>query len=163
MACICGLGESTDTCCGPIIEGKRKAETAEQVMRSRYTAYGLGAIDYILDSLHPDHRVDVDRKATEAWSKGAEWKGLEIVSTEAGGPTDEQGKVEFIARFEVKGVAQTHHEKAQFARHDGDWYYVDGDVIGAKPVVREGPRVGRNDPCPCGSGKKYKKCHAAAG
>ncbi len=31
----------------------------------------------------------------------------------------------------------------------------------SKPVVREGPRVGRNDPCPCGSGKKYKKCHGA--
>jgi uncharacterized protein YecA (UPF0149 family) len=30
-------------------------------------------------------------------------------------------------------------------------------------IKRQGDKVGRNDPCPCGSGKKYKKCHGAAG
>jgi len=159
VPCICGLGESTEACCGPIIKGERKAETAEALMRSRYTAYVLGEVDYILDSLHPEHREDVDRKATEAWSKSADWKGLEIVSTEQGGPADDTGMVEFIARFELGKIPQVHHEKATFARHNGRWYFVDGEAIGQKPVVHEGPRIGRNDPCHCGSGKKYKKCH----
>jgi SEC-C motif domain protein len=158
VPCICGLGESTETCCGPIVKGERPAPTAEALMRSRYSAYVLGEIDYILDSLHPEHRQDVDRDATETWSKNAKWKSLEVVSTEAGGPADDKGTVEFIARFELNGVAQEHRERAQFAKHAGRWYYVDGDVIGGKLVVREGPRIGRNDPCPCGSGKKYKKC-----
>jgi SEC-C motif-containing protein len=127
-------------------------------MRSRYTAYVLGEIDYILGSLHPDHREDVDRKATEAWSKSAEWKGLEVVSTEGGGEADDKGQVEFIARFVLKGTEQVHHERAEFERYAGKWYFVDGETVAQKPVVREGPRVGRNDPCPCGSGKKYKKC-----
>jgi len=131
-------------------------------MRSRYTAYVLGEIDYILGSLHPEHNQDVDRNATETWSKQADWKSLEIVATEAGGPSDDKGTVEFKAHFELNGVAQVHHERATFARHNGRWYYVDGDVIGAKPVVREGPRIGRNDPCHCGSGKKFKKCHGKA-
>lgn len=158
MPCICGIGESTETCCGPIIKGERPAPTAEALMRSRYTAYVLGEVDYILDSLHPEHRQDVDRDATETWSKSAKWKSLEVVSSEAGTAADDEGTVEFVARFELNGVAQEHRERAKFAKHHGRWYYVDGDVIGGKPVVREGPRIGRNDPCPCGSGKKYKKC-----
>ena len=89
MPCICGVGESTETHCGPILKGERTADTAEALMRSRYAAYALGEIDYILDSLHPEHRQDVDRAATEAWSKNAKWHSLEIVKTEAGGPSDD--------------------------------------------------------------------------
>ena len=157
MACICGLGESTETCCGPIIKGERPAPTAEALMRSRFAAYALGEIDYILGSLHPEHREDVDRGATETWSKNATWKNLEILSTEAGGAEDEKGTVEFKAHFELNGVPQIHHERGQFAKHAGRWYYVDGDVIGSKPVVREGPRIGRNDPCHCGSGEEIQE------
>jgi SEC-C motif domain protein len=162
VPCICGIGESTETHCGPIIKGEKSAETAEAVMRSRFAAYAIGEIDYILESLHPEHRDGVDRDATETWSKQADWKKLEILATEAGGPNDDRGMVEFKAHFDLKGVPQVHHERATFARHNGKWFYVDGDVIGAQPVVREGPRIGRNDPCHCGSGKKYKKCHGKA-
>lgn len=162
MACVCGIGESTETHCLPIIEGKAFAETPEALMRSRYSAYVLGKVEHILASLHPDHREDVDQNATEAWSKSATWKGLEVVATEGGGPGDQKGTVEFIARFDLRGVPQTHHEKATFERSEGRWYYVDGEIFAGKPVVREGPRIGRNDPCHCGSGKKFKKCHGKA-
>lgn len=158
MPCICGLGESTKTCCGPIIAGTKAAETAEALMRSRYTAYVEGEIDYLHDSIHPAHREGTDKEATRAWSQGAKWHGLEILATEAGGKDDQKGIVEFRARFSVKGLVQEHHERAQFERLDGKWYFVDGEMVRHKPVTREGPRVGRNDPCPCGSGKKYKKC-----
>jgi SEC-C motif domain protein len=159
VTCACGLGESTETHCGPIIAGKALAPTAEALMRSRYSAYVTGEIDWVFESLHPDHRGDVDRKATETWSREAKWTGLEIVSKEHGGEGDVGGIVEFRAQFELRGVPQVHHERAKFSKKDDRWYYVDGEVIGPKPVVREGPRIGRNDPCHCGSGKKYKKCH----
>jgi SEC-C motif-containing protein len=105
----------------------------------------------------------VDRKATELWSREAKWKNLTIVSTEGGQENDTKGLVEFKAEFDVKDQPQVHHERATFEKKDGRWYYVDGDILGGqKTVVREGPRVGRNDPCTCGSGKKYKKCHGKA-
>ncbi len=159
MSCVCGVGESTETCCLPIIQGKAKAKTAEALMRSRYAAYVLKEIDYLITSIHPDSPGEADRRTTEAWAEAADWKGIEVVSKEAGGEDDEEGMVEFIAHFEIKGVPQTHHEKARFKRHNKKWFYLDGDEIKAQPVVRSAPRVGRNDPCPCGSGKKFKKCY----
>lgn len=158
MTCACGLGESTETCCLPIIKGERPAPTAEMLMRTRYSAYVLGEVDYILGTLHPEASNDVDREGTEKWSREAEWLGLEVVSTQKGAEEDEAGVVEFIARFRMDGVDREHHEQAQFARHRGRWYYLDGRLVPHKPIVRDTPRVGRNDPCVCGSGKKYKKC-----
>jgi SEC-C motif-containing protein len=128
-------------------------------MRSRYAAYVLGEIDYLLETIHPDSPGEADAKSTEAWSRAADWKGLEIRSTEAGQEGDETGKVEFVAHFDIKGVPQLHHEHARFKRHNKKWMYLDGDEVKAQPVRREAPRAGRNDPCPCGSGKKFKKCY----
>jgi SEC-C motif-containing protein len=142
----------------PVIKGERKPETPEELMRSRYAAYVLGEVDYIIESVHPDERKDVDRKTTEIWSRKAKWDRLEIISTSGGGENDEKGEVEFKAHFEMNGLKQSHHEKAEFARHNGRWYFVEGEQVAQAPVVREGPRIGRNDACPCGSGKKYKKC-----
>jgi SEC-C motif-containing protein len=127
-------------------------------MRARYAAYATHNIDFILDSHHPKTKDTVDRDSTETWSKNAEWLGLEIASTELGGPNDEVGTVEFLARYKIKGVVIPHRERAQFEKLEGKWYFVDGKELNAPTVRHEGPRVGRNDPCPCGSGKKSKKC-----
>jgi len=162
VPCICGIGDSTETHCLPIIRGEKKAETAEELMRARYSAYALGEVDFILKSHTADAGKDVDRKSTEAWSKHSKWQGLEIVSTEAGGPNDETGVVEFVARYKVKNIAIEHRERAKFEKQNGKWLFAEGEQIVGPPVKHEGPRVGRNDPCPCGSGKKYKKCHGQA-
>jgi SEC-C motif-containing protein len=146
----------------PIIRGEQRAETAEALMRARYAAYALGEVDFILKSHTDDAGKDVDRKSTEAWSKHSKWQGLEIISTEAGGPNDEKGIVEFVARYKVKNVAIEHRERAKFEKQNGKWFFAEGEQIAGPPVKHEGPRVGRNDPCPCGSGKKYKKCHGQA-
>jgi SEC-C motif domain protein len=159
VSCVCGAGESTESHCLPYIKGDRRPETAEALMRSRYAAYALGEIDYVLSTHTPEAAKDVDRESTEAWSKNSTWLGLEVVETEAGGESDDKGSVEFIARYKVKGMSVQHHELAQFEKRDGKWLYSEGKEISPPPVKREGPRVGRNDPCPCGSGKKYKKCH----
>lgn len=162
MPCVCGLGDSTETHCLPVIKGQKLAETAEELMRARYAAYALGDVDFILASHTPEAGKDVDRKSTEAWSRSSTWLGLEVLSTEAGGKDDERGTVEFVARYKVKNVAVDHRERAHFEKRNGKWLFADAEQIAGPPVKHEGPRVGRNDPCPCGSGKKYKKCHGKA-
>jgi SEC-C motif-containing protein len=128
-------------------------------MRSRYTAYVRGDIDYIVTTHDPATQDEVDRETTEVWARESEWAGLTILAREEGGPTDERGMVEFVARYRAKGHDLTHHERSRFRRVDGRWYYVDGKVLKPPPVVRAEPKTGRNDPCPCGSGKKFKRCH----
>lgn len=154
--CPCGSAKPFEDCCGPILAGG-PAATAEALMRSRYTAYVRCDVDHLERSLAPEARTDHDRKAAEAWAKSVEWLGLSILSSEGGNGTEETGQVEFTARFRQNGLEQTHHETGSFRRHDATWVYVDGKMHN-KPVVRGGPKVGRNDPCPCGSGKKYKHC-----
>lgn len=156
--CPCGSGVPYADCCEPILTGAMAAPTTERLMRSRYTAYQKGAIGYLGESLHPEHKADWDEAATRRWSANADWLGLEIVATEAGGEQDDEGTVEFIAQYRENGVARRHHEVSRFARKDGRWYYVEGSTPAVATHRNEAPKVGRNDPCPCGSGKKYKKC-----
>jgi SEC-C motif domain protein len=159
--CPCGSDRPYQDCCGPYISGKAKPATAEALMRSRYTAYANKAIDYIVDTCLRDEDHGIDIEATKRWSEKSTWLGLKILKTEKGGPSDEDGMVEFKATYVLDGLRENHHEKAAFVKREGAWLFAEGEVI-PETVVREGPKVGRNDPCPCGSGKKYKKCCGAA-
>lgn len=154
--CPCGTGRPYADCCEPFITGKRLPLTAEELMRSRYSAYTRVETGYILQTTHPDHRGDFDEKGTREWAESSQWEGLEIVNTAGGGPDDTEGKVEFIARYRDRDVRRTHHELADFRKLDGVWYFTDG--VGVKPAPATSVKVGRNDPCTCGSGQKYKKC-----
>jgi len=156
--CPCGSGLDYSECCRPLISGERPAATAEQLMRSRYTAYVVKELPYLAETLHPDHRKDYDEKSTRAWAESASWHGLEIIKTEGGGPDDPTGTVEFEASYSQADKKINHHELATFGKIDGRWYFVSGEGVAPKPVVRSAPKVGRNDPCSCGSGKKFKKC-----
>ncbi len=156
--CPCGSSLFYEECCGPVIKGERHAETAEQVMRARYSAYVKKEIGYLFSSLHPDHRADFDEKSTRKWAEDSEWRKLDILATFGGGPEDSEGRVEFIASYNERGIDKNHHELATFSRREGNWYFVSGGAVPPKQVVRSSPKVGRNDPCPCGSGKKFKKC-----
>jgi SEC-C motif-containing protein len=128
-------------------------------MRSRYSAYAEHAIDYIIETcLREEGRQAIDAKQTRNWSEQSQWLGLRILSVTRGGPEDDDGVVEFEATYERNGLRDVHHEQGQFRRVEGQWFYEDGEVA-PKTVVRAGPKIGRNDPCPCGSGKKYKHCH----
>lgn len=93
-------------------------------MRSRYTAFTRGAVDYLTTSWHPDHRPK-----TIAFDPDVQWLGLEIVDVSAGGPEDLVGEVEFVARFRREGQRAKLHERSRFERHDGRWVYVDGDLL----------------------------------
>ncbi len=155
--CPCGSGRAYEECCEPMIKGARQALTAEELMRSRYSAYVRVETDYIFDTTHPDHRQDYDPKGTRTWAENSQWDGLEIVDTSAGGPEESEGDVEFIARYREKGLRRQHHELAHFKKESGRWYFIEGSAVAQSPIVRA-DKVGRNDPCPCGSGKKFKKC-----
>ena len=163
MSCPCGNEEPIERCCQPFIDGEAEPDTPEKLMRARYTAYTLGDVDFIVSSHDPDTRDEIDPSATQEWADESDWLGLEIVATEGGGPKDDEGIVEFIATYESRERVRNHHERSTFKRKDGRWYFHDGKVIPPKAVVRGHPKVGRNDPCPCGSGKKHKKCCGAAG
>jgi SEC-C motif-containing protein len=156
--CPCGSEKTYADCCQPLIEGERRADTAEELMRSRYTAHAKKVYDYIFETTLPASRQDEDREGTAAWSKKLDWQRLEIRSVEKGGEDDDTGTVEFLARYRKNGKAFDHHEIAEFAREDGLWYFKDGRPPAPVQVIRQGPKIGRNDPCTCGSGKKYKKC-----
>ena len=154
--CPCGSGRAHEECCEPVIAGTRAAETAEQLMRARYSAYVAVRTDFLFETNHPDHRKDYDHEATRTWAESAEWEGLEIVQCDKGGVEDSTGEVEFIARFREKGVLREHHELAHFKKEQGSWYFTEGSMVRPKPMVST--KIGRNDPCPCGSGAKHKKC-----
>jgi SEC-C motif domain protein len=161
MQCYCGTKRDFDDCCGPYLNGSAKPDTAEALMRSRYSGYATENIDYVLSTHDPATVDTVDREGALRWAKESKWEGLEIRDTVAGGPGDSEGEVEFVAHYHTETGHVTHHERAQFRRIDGNWFYIDGTMVKAQPARRDTPKVGRNEPCPCGSGKKYKKCHGA--
>lgn len=134
-------------------------------MRSRYTAFVIGDVDWIMDSHHPGTVGEIDRDQVAQWSADSDWLGLKIRDTEAGGPDDDEGTVTFRARYKVQGRQVDHVEKARFTRLDGTWRFhnvvEESDEQELVPVGRSSS-VGRNDPCPCGSGRKHKKCCGAA-
>ena len=158
MKCPCTSGDAFAACCEPILTQAKAAETAEQLMRSRYTAYALGNVDWIVESQSPDGLQFVDRKATEDWSKRATWHRMEVLDTQQGGPDDTEGFVDFKAYYTIGGEDVTHHEVASFRKEDGRWYFVDGVEVKPRPFKRLERKVGPNEPCTCGSGKKFKKC-----
>lgn len=172
MNCPCGSEAKYDNCCGPFLSGNTLPDTAEKLMRSRYTAITRADIKYIEKTTAAEGRKTLDLIETKKWATENQWKSLTIIETQKGGPGDDTGVVEFTATFENNGQGTDHHEVSQFRKaDDGKWLYVDGHSHTHKegeghhhgsptPVtfVRENPKTGRNDPCPCGSGKKHKKC-----
>ncbi len=156
--CPCGSNDSFESCCGPLIAGEVVAPTAEALMRSRYTAYTNGAVDYIKQTMHKSTLHTFDEEAARRWSKEAEWKGLEIKTVRQGRESDREGEVEFVATYLQDGEEFLHHELATFKKEGKKWFFVDGEQIGRGTYIRETPKVGRNEPCPCGSGLKFKKC-----
>ena len=150
--CPCGSQKLLNQCCGVYLQGQLPAPTAEKLMRSRYSAYCLKNIDYLFNTEHPSHRKTNSRKLITATANNLRWLGLTVVNTEGGQPEDETGVVEFVAVYqEGKFVAQL-HERSNFIKEKGKWFYTDGDML---PPLQ--PK--KNEPCWCKSGKKFKHCH----
>jgi len=160
MNCPCGKPMPESQCCGRYLAGEA-APTAEALMRSRYTAYVHCDVDYLVATHAAATRDDLDRQAIRLWARDSKWLGLEILDVVDGGEGDQSGEVEFVARYEADGHEQRHHERSTFAREGGAWVFVGGSAPKKKPERREAPRPSPNAQCPCGSGKKYKRCCGA--
>ena len=156
--CPCNSGKKYGECCGPILDGAAAAETAEALMRARYSAYVTEHIAFLKNSATKAVQAEFDEVASTNWSRAARWHGLEIIRTEKGGKDDTTGVVEFRAIYTANGEFCNHHEVSTFVKETDGWKFEDGELVGETPTTREEPKIGRNDPCPCGSGKKYKKC-----
>lgn len=155
--CPCGSGKLNTECCTPYISGEKPAPTAEALMRSRYSAYVFKELDYLKSTLAPEALDGHDDASVKEWAEQSEWLGLEVHETWAGQESDDTGIVEFSATYAIDGEAMTHRERSHFKKEDGKWLYVDGTMVSGPPVRKE-KKVGRNEPCPCNSGKKYKIC-----
>jgi len=156
--CPCCSGLDFAACCEPYISGARDAPDPAALMRSRYTAYALQIMPYLFATLHPDQRHDYDEEGATRWARESEWENLEIVDVSPITAQGTTGTVEFKATYRRKGEKLVHHERAEFRRSGDTWYFFDGRMVGPAQLRRSTPKVGRNDPCPCGSGRKYKKC-----
>ena len=126
--CPCGLPDELDACCGRFIAGGAAPETAEQLMRSRYTAYVRGAVDYIVATTASEGRGEVGRAGLARYCRGLRGVSLRIVERVAGGPLDERGVVAFEASLRSAGRSFVQRERSRFAREEGRWVYVDGEV-----------------------------------
>jgi SEC-C motif-containing protein len=121
--CPCGSGALFTECCSGIVDGRRKAQTAEQLMRSRYTAYVMKNVDHLVRTTHPDEREADLADAIRRWMRQVEWIKLHVVATEAGSATEQAGRVEFIAEYVSGAGPGRHHECSVFKKHKGDWFY----------------------------------------
>ncbi|MFA7386722.1 MAG: YchJ family metal-binding protein [Thiohalobacteraceae bacterium] len=144
--CPCGSGRAYRECCEAALDGARPPATAEALMRSRFTAFVRGDADYLLASWHP-----ATRPAQLQLDDQPRWERLEILHAQGGGADDTEGRVGFAAYYRSATGPGCLRELSRFHREQGRWYYLDG-----RPL--EGDRPGRNAACPCGSGRKFKRC-----
>lgn len=141
-SCYCGSQASYEQCCEPFLTGQVRPQTALALMRSRYTAYATSQVDYIGETMRGKAALGFDTNEALAWSQQVQFTHLEIL-----GFTD--NTVEFKAFYKQEGHASFIHENSLFKRIRGQWFYID---------KVDSPKQERNQPCLCGSGKKYKHC-----
>lgn len=147
MLCPCGSGADYQDCCAPLHRQKAAAQTAEQLMRSRYAAYVAHEIDYLVATTVPAQQALLDREGMAQWSWQAEWLGLDVLRhTDNLKPNHAQ--VAFVAHFAEQGQERRHEELSAFVRVDDRWYFID-------PTV---PLPPMKQPCICGLGRKFKAC-----
>lgn len=145
--CPCQSHLAYQDCCQPFHLGKQLPATAEQLMRSRYSAYTQCNIDYIVQTTVPSQQPQLDRQAMQQWAETTNWQGLKVL---AHNPKFSKihSLVEFEAYFQTTEGKQTHHEISLFVNINNRWYFVDPNT----------PRPSQKSLCICGSGKKFKAC-----
>lgn len=165
--CPCGSQKAYADCCQIAHDNHAAVTSPAQLMRSRYTAHVLKLVDYVVDTYHPSCHAQAQRESI-AQSVESHWIKLDVADVEVGSHEDE-GFVTFYAYFEDDQQLYCLGERSRFLRESGVWYYIDGEILEKAPPetpsqkpqttpIQKNLKVGRNDPCICGSGKKYKKC-----
>lgn len=187
--CPCGSDTPYSQCCEPIIKGSLLAQTPEALMRARYSAFTQGEIEFVEKTNRGKAQKAFDAEAARQWSAEATWHGLHILATSPIDEKSDLGYVEFVADCEEQGQRYHAHERSRFEKIEGQWFYTDGRSLNQTPenqtqnnqtsehhhhhdgsccdhdhhpktMPAKSNKIGRNELCPCGSGKKYKKCCA---
>lgn len=128
-------------------------------MRSRYTAFTKADMEYIKQTMRGKVLRRFNEKDAKQWALTADWTGLEILDAPETKPEDTKGFVSFVAKYNDGNDPQTLYERSEFEKHGERWFYVqEHPYEPGKPTPIQSSKIGRNDPCTCGSGKKYKKC-----
>lgn len=153
--CPCGSGKHFEDCCAPLLANSRPAATAEELMRSRFTAHVAQHYRHLHRTYLPTANLPYVEEADDAAPMG--WSRLTVHSHEPGNSPD-QAFVEFSAYYEENKVEHVLQERSEFRRIKGEWFFSRTVRQGPAPFKTAQPKPGRNDPCPCGSGKKHKHC-----
>jgi SEC-C motif domain protein len=160
--CPCGSHKAYRLCCGPFISGAQIPATPEALMRSRYAAFTQANMEYIANTMQGAVKKQFNVESSKQWAQHVTWLGLDIINATPVTEQDEKGFVEFIARYRFQNKTENIHERSEFHKQDGRWFYVNGEAGNKTAQQRNSEKIGRNDLCPCGSGKKFKKCCGAA-
>ena len=151
--CFCGNQKNYEDCCEPLLLGDKQAETPEQLMRSRFTAYAQKNAKYIYQTYASEKQAENPVKEIKEFATSCRFISLSVIDTNNDG---DRGVVEFKANYFYQNLYCELHERSQFIKEQDQWRYLDGIIFPVADI-----KVGRNDDCPCGSNKKYKKCHSA--
>ncbi|AXT55272.1 Sec-C motif domain protein [Aquimarina sp. MMG015] len=122
--CYCGKDKSYNNCCGTVHKDILKASTAEDLMRSRYSAFVLTNGDYLMKSHHSTTRPLKEKKSIVTWAKSVNWVKLEVLNTTDGLEYDMKGTVEFKAFYFEKNKIECIHENSAFIKENGYWVYL---------------------------------------
>lgn len=151
MLCPCGSNTWYAQCCGVYHQGQQPL-SAVQLMRSRYSAYVLSLVDYLVSTTLPIQQHSLDQASIDGWSRSSQWLGLTVHQHRVAAHSPDHAWVSFSARWRDAQGEHQHDERSAFVRVSGQWYFID-------PNHRL--TAGRNDPCPCGRAAKFKKCCAS--
>ncbi|WP_232848701.1 YchJ family protein [Bowmanella yangjiangensis] len=149
--CYCHSQQPFTQCCEPLLSGNSTAPSAEALMRSRYSAYATANFDYVLNTYSREKREHLTLADLQENAEATQWLALQVESHSADGETAE---VQFCAYFKEQGKLYKLHELSRFVREEQQWKYHDGDILPDTGTVK----MGRNDPCFCGSERKFKQC-----
>jgi SEC-C motif-containing protein len=147
--CPCGSQQDYSVCCARLHLGELSPQSAESLMRSRYSAYALHSYQYLIDSHHPDRRAGISVTQLTENNRDTQWLALEIIQAS-------KTRVSFRAYYSIQNQISCLYEDSRFLLDEGRWYYFDGIFDESLAVL-----PGRKQICFCASGKKYKHCHGA--
>lgn len=151
MQCYCGSGHLLAECCHKIWQQDGDIVSAERVMRARYTAYVQGNIHFLQITTLPIQQPALDIVQITQWSQQTEWLGLRVLSHDLATHSEQHAWVVFEVICRENGQIYTHHERSAFVKDTMSWRFID-------PTVSL--KTERNQPCICGSAKKFKRCCA---
>ncbi len=154
--CPCSSERTFALCCEPILAGT-PAASPEALVRARYTAFVKKDFDFIERTHAPEVRDDFNRAEAARLADEVEWDYLRIHSAKDYGTL---GEVEYVVSFRKEQKPIKGATTSKFRKENGEWFYVSSKPAPHIANLRITPKVGRNDVCPCGSGRKYKKCCA---